>query len=175
MELSDLILNDHSEDWKINNNTIFCKKLLYLPVCYVEDGVFYIYLDKRIINQVKKMIKKLMKTDLEFYLTTPRYANPREEIDNNEVIKSYLYVLLDKKFLAFIEKINFDLLENLILWLNKEDCNELFIDNFNTINKLANESWYDFYTQTKAYAYDISTREYFSTLLRDFQINRLLL
>jgi hypothetical protein len=121
------------------------------------------------------MIKKLMKTDLEFYLTTPRYANPREEIDNNEVIKSYLYVLLDKKFLAFIEKINFDLLENLILWLNKEDCNELFIDNFNTINKLANESWYDFYTQTKAYAYDISTREYFSTLLRDFQINRLLL
>ncbi len=95
MDLSNLILNDTSEDWKINGNTIYCKKIIYLPICYVEDDIFYIYLDKRIINQVKKILKKLIKTDLEFYLTTPRYSNPREEIDNNEVIKAYLYILLD--------------------------------------------------------------------------------
>ena len=57
----------------------------------------------------------------------------------------------------------------------KENCYELFIDNYNVINKVANESWYDFYRQTKTYSYDIRIREYFSTLLRDVQINRLLL
>ena len=50
MDLSNLILNDTSEDWKINGNTIYCKKIIYLPICYVEDDIFYIYLDKRIIN-----------------------------------------------------------------------------------------------------------------------------
>ena len=175
MDLSNLILNDTSEDWKINGNTIYCKKIIYLPICYVEDDIFYIYLDKRIINQVKKILKKLIKTDLEFYLTTPRYSNPREEIDNNEVIKAYLYILLDNKFLTFTEKIKFDLLENLIHWMVKENCYELFIDNYNVINKVANESWHDFYRQTKIYSYDIRIREYFSTLLRDVQINRLLL
>ncbi len=172
MELSDLIIND---DWRLLKDTLYIKKIVHIPICFKEDDVFYIYLDFKLKKQIFKLIKILSQNNIEFYFTTTEYSNPKEEIDNNKVINAYLNSFTKKDFLEGFDNINFDIVNNLIQWLDKEDCYYLLLDNYNRISNKIDSHWYDYYTKTNVYRYDITVREFFGSLMRDIQINRLLL
>ena len=90
MDLNNLIL-DNTGNWSVKGNFLMYKKLQNIPMCFIEDGIYYLFLDVRLPNQVLKLTKAVMKLGVEFYFTTPEYSNPKVEIDDNLVISHYLF------------------------------------------------------------------------------------
>jgi hypothetical protein len=174
MELYDLIL-DNSGNWSVKGNFLMYKKYVNIPVCFIEDDIFYIFLDSKISNQVLKITQKLMKGKVEFYFTTPEYSNPKMEIDNNKVIYHYLYSYSREKFFYGFRKIGFDLIQNFVYWIEKEKCYDILKENYDEVlKKIVNRKWYDFYTNKDIFECNTEIRDDFSTLFREIQINRIL-
>ena len=59
MELSDLI-PDGSAAWKVGKRQLTYKKYVNIPICFIEDDIVYVYLDKKIVKAVLKLVKKLV-------------------------------------------------------------------------------------------------------------------
>lgn len=173
MELSDLII-DNSGKWSVKGKFLMYKKYVNIPVCYIEHDIFYIFLDNKIPNQILKLTSKLIKSNVEFYFTTPEYSNPKTEIDNNKVIYNYLFSYINSKYFYGFDRIGFDIIRNFTLWMEKENCFHLLKDNYDMITKIVNKSWYDYYTNSHIFDYESNIREDFSILYRDIQINRIL-
>ena len=58
MDLNDLI-PDNSSNWIVDKNTLFFKKYLKIPICYIEadTDVVFVSLDHRIHKAISKLIK----------------------------------------------------------------------------------------------------------------------
>lgn len=175
MELSDLI-PDRSENWIVKNNYLMYKKYVNIPVCYIgDDDAIYIFLDNKIHNVLFKLVKHLMKMDIDFYFTSPLMSNPRGiDNPNNEIIKHYLYSYSQKEFFHGFKKIGFDLIHNMVKWSEKSNSYDLIKPNFVIILKDVIGSHYDYYTNKNIFNYPEEIREDFQTLYRDIQISKIL-
>lgn len=174
MELSDFI-PDGSDAWKVGKKQLTYKKYTNIPVCYIEDGVVYIFLDKRIFKQVLKITKRLMLLNVEFYFTTPEFSNPKGVEDyKNTVIYHYFRSYIQKEFFEGFEKINFDFIQNMTTWSCKEDCFHLIKENYEKVKRVVNKQYYDYYSNVQKYDYPQYIRDDFERLYREIQINRIL-
>ena len=175
MDLNDLIPNN-SSDWIVDKNTLFYKKHLKVPICYIEadTDVVFVSLDHRIHKAVSKLIKHLMSLDIEFYLCYPDLMNPRGVNDYQEkVIYHYFLTYITKNLKTEFEKIGFDLIDNLCKWVEKEDCFDLMKDLYDEVKVKANDNWRDWYSNSglDIYKYDEKIRDDYNSLWREIQIN----
>lgn len=174
MGLDNLIL-DNTGNWSVKGNFLMYKKLQNIPMCFIEDDIYYLFLDVRLPNQVLKLTKAVMKLGVEFYFTTPEYSNPKIEIDDNLVISHYLFAYSRPQFFYGFDKIGFDLIRNFTHWMEKEKCFHLLKENYDSIlKKVVNRNWYDYYSNTHIYDCELDIREEFSVMYRDIQINRII-
>ena len=174
MELSDFI-PDGSAAWKVGKNQLTYKKYVNIPICYIEDDIVYVFLDKRIVKPVLKITKKLIELDLEFYFTTPELSNPKGVEDHkNTIIHHYFRSYIQKEFFKGFEAIQFDLIHNMTKWCTKEECIPLIKENYEIIKKIVNRQDYDYYTSTKKYEYPQDIRDDFDRVYREIQINQIL-
>lgn len=174
MELSDLI-PDGSDAWKVGKRQLTYKKYVNIPICFIEDDIVYVYLDKRIVKAVLKLVKKLVEIKAEFYLTTPELSNPKGLEDHqNAIIHHYFRSYIQKEFFDGFEKMEFDMIKNMTDWTTKEGCFMLIKENYDIVKKIVNEKRYDYYSNTKKYEYPQNIRDDFDRVYREIQINQIL-
>ncbi len=174
MELNKLIPNNNSK-WIVKGNFLMFKKLEFIPVCYIEDDIVYVFLDARLTKQTIAITKHLMSFKVEFYFTTPEASNPKgvSEI-NYKVIKHYLMSYAKKEFFFGFRQINFDLIQNMVKWTDKENCFDLVKNIYlEVLKKVNNETW-DYYSNRKFYDYQSEIREEFQSLYRHIQISKII-
>ena len=173
MDLNKIIPNN--ENWSYSNGIFYFKKLQKIPICFINDDVFYILLENKIPKQVIELTKNLMKSDHKFYFTTPEAVNPSGVIDyKNEVLKSYFNSYSNKKFFIGFNKIGFDLIKNMINWSEENDAWHLVKPIYEDINKKIQKKNHDYYTRKDYYDYEFDIREEFRTLWREIQISKIL-
>ena len=113
MDLSSIIPND--DRWSCNNGIIYFKKLQKIPILVLIEDIPHILLENKVPKQVIQLTSILMNSGLEFYFTTPLASNPSGVLDyKREVITSYFNSYSNFKFLRGFNKIEFDLIKNLI-------------------------------------------------------------
>ena len=174
MGLNNLIL-DNSGNWLVKGKFLMYKKYVNIPICFIEDDVYYVFLDVKLPKQVLKLTKELMKMNVEFYFTTPEYSNPKTKLNHNLVISQYLFAYSRPQYFYGFDKIGFDLIRNFTHWMEKEKCFHLLKENYDSIlKKVVNRNWYDYYSNTHIYDCELDIREEFSVLYRDIQINRII-
>ena len=132
MDLNNLIPEKfrplHNPTWFVKGRFVMFKKYENIPVCFVEDEVVYVFLDNRVTNTIVKLVKHLISLGVEFYFTTPEFSNPKgiiEEDYNDKVIKHYLYSHAQVEFFDGFRNIDFDLIDNMVKWTEKENCFEI--------------------------------------------------
>jgi hypothetical protein len=138
MELSTLIQNCNS-NWKISKNQILYHKYIDIPIASLqEDGSIFVFFDMCIFKQVNKIITRLQKLNIEFYLIDPLFSN-RKKYDDDFVryfnILNYIYGYSNPEFFDYFQKTNFDLLENLTRYMQKYDCLHLLDDAYKHVKK----------------------------------------
>ena len=169
MDLNKFIPDDNS-NWVVKSGF-----LEHIPICYVEDDIVYVFLDMKLYKQVIKVINHLMSLNVEFYLTTPEASNPKGVIDLKEkVIYHYLISYAKDKFFYGFQKIEFDLVDNLVKWTDKEDCFDLVKDVYDKVMKKINHQSWDYYSNKKHFDYSKEIRDEFQSLYRHIQISRII-
>lgn len=175
MDLYNLIPNTNDTNWMVKGKFLMYRKYSNVPVCYIDDGVVYVFLDAKIRNIIFRFIEHLIKLDIEFYFTSPIFSNPKAVDDpNSEVIKHYLYIYSVKEFFHGFKKINFDLIDNMVKWTEKEKCFDLVKPLFDNALKNVMSTYTDWYVNKQIYNYPVEIREEFQSLYRDIQISKLL-
>jgi len=174
MELSDFI-PDGSDAWKVGKKQLTYKKYVNIPICYIEDDIVYVFLDKRIVKPVLKITKKLIELGVEFYFMTPELSNPKGVEDHkNAIIRHYFRSYIQKEFFKGFETMRFDLIHNMTTWAAKEESFHLIKENYEEIKKIVNAQSYDYYSNVRKYEYPQEIRDDFDRLYREIQINRIL-
>lgn len=174
MELSDFI-PDGSAAWKVGKRQLTYKKYVNIPICFIEDNIVYVYLDKRIVKAVLKLVKKLLEMKVEFYLMTPELSNPKGlEDHHNAIIHHYFRSYIQKEFFEGFEKMEFDMIKNMTDWATKESCFALIKENYDAVKKIVNEKRYDYYSNVQMYEYPQDIRDDFDSVYREIQINQIL-
>jgi hypothetical protein len=164
-------------NWVIKGKFLMFKKYENIPICFIEDDIVYIFLDAKISKQVILLTKHIVDQNIEFYFTSPALSNPKgvDEDDYKDlIIRHYLLSFVNKLFYNGFKNIDFDLIRNMVLWCEKEDCYELIKDNYDDILKDVSRKHYDYYANKEFYDYEIDIREDFQTLYREIQINKIL-
>lgn len=178
MELSDIIPKKykHLDNWKIKSNTLMFKNYQYTPLCFIsDDNDVYIYLDLKLKKQIIELIKHLMCSKVNFYLTIPDLSNPSGVADiENKVITNYLKMYANLYFYTNFNKINFDLIKNMVDWTIKNNCYDLIKDNFDKVSKEVNRKSFDYWSSKDIYEYPEDIRKDFQTLYREIQINQII-
>ena len=114
MELYDIVY-DNNVDFGISNcgKFLLYRKYRNIPVCFIENDIVYVFLDKKISKVIINITKKLIKMCVKFYFTTPELSNPRGIYDyKNVVIEHYLFSYTQKEFFYGFQKIDFDIIDN---------------------------------------------------------------
>lgn len=178
MELNSLIPKKykHLDKWKIKSDTLLFKNYQYIPLCFIsDDNIVYVYLDLRLKKQVIEITKHLLNLKADFYFTIPDISDPSGVYDFEEkVIRHYLIMYTNLYFHSNFNKINFDLIMNMVKWSNKHNCYDLIKENFDIVLKRIQYSYYDYWTNKNIYEYSENIRTEFQTLYRQIQINQLL-
>lgn len=174
MDLSRLIPNSH-EEWQVRSNFVMFRKLEWIPVCYVESGIVYVFLDARIVKPVVKLIQHLITENYKFFLTTPELSNPRGIEDaENKIIYHYLFSYANKDFLRAFKKIDFDLIENMVKWAKMTETFHLIKPNLDEIEARVQKTWYDYYSGKDVYNFPEEVRQAFNGLWRHIQVSQIL-
>lgn len=174
MDLNNLI-PDNNPSWIIKGRFLMFKKLEHIPVCYIDDGIVYVFLDARLTKQMIKLIKYLMKLKVEFYLTTPEFSNPKGVLDYHEkVIRHYLLSYAKDTFFNEFKKIDFDLVDNLVKWTDRENCFDLVKGVYESVLKKINHQSWDYYSNKKHFDYCKEIRDEFQSLYRHIQISKII-
>ena len=181
MDLNNLIPDKfrplHNPTWVVKGQFVMFKKYEYIPVCFVKDEVVYVFLDGRIVKPIINLIKNLINLGIEFYLTTPEMSNPKgivEEDYYDKVIKHYLYSYAQVEFFDGFRKIDFDLIDNMVKWTEKENCFDKVKANYELIHKKVQRKEYDYYSNNYSYEYKDEIREEFQSLYRHIQISKII-
>jgi len=181
MDLNNLIPDRfrplHNPTWVVKGQFVMFKKYEYIPVCFVKDEVVYVFLDGRIVKAVINLVKHLISLGVEFYFTTPEISNPKgifEEDYNDKVIKHYLYSHAQVEFFDGFRKIDFDLIDNMVKWTEKENCFDKVKANYESISKKVERKEYDYFSNNYSYEYKDEIREEFQSLYRHIQISKII-
>lgn len=173
MDLDSIIPVD--ERWSLSRGIVYFKKLQKVPILILIEDVPHILLENKIPKQVIELTSALLDSKLEFYFTTPLASNPAGVRDyKKEVISSYFNSYINSKFFRGFKKIEFDLIKNLIDWVDKNDASELLKPIYEKVNTSIQIGYYDYYQRKDIYEHEIDIRTDFNTLWRDIQISRIL-
>lgn len=167
----------HLDSWKIKSNTLLFKNYQYIPICYIgDDNTIYIYLDLKVKKQIIELTKELLNKNYKFFFTTPELSNPSGVIElENTVIRNYLLLYANSFFYKNFNKINFDIIQNMVNWANENDCYDLIKEELDfVIKKYIDSKDYDYYRNTYIYRYSEEIRDEYRTIYRQIQINQLL-
>lgn len=174
MDLNRLIPNK-SEDWQVRSNFLMIRKLDWIPICYIDGGVVYVFLDARVHKAVIKLTKHLISQNFKFYFTTPELSNPKGIQDaENKIIYHYLNSYTNKDFYRLFKKLDFDLIKNMVDWAKMTGSFHLIKLNYETLNKMVQRKYHDYYSGKDIYNYNEEIREEFNSLWRDIQISQIL-
>ena len=181
MDLNNLIPDKfrplHNPPWIVKGQFVMFKKYEHIPTCFVENDIVYVFLDNRITKAIIKLVKHLMTLNIEFYFTTPELSNPRgivEEDYNDRVINHYLYSFAQIDFFNGFREIDFDLIDNMVKWTEKENCFDKVKANYELIHKKVQRKDYDYYSNKHTYEYVDEIREEFQSLYRHIQISKII-
>lgn len=179
MELNDLIplkfIPTMGSEWVVKSGYLMFKKYELIPLAFIDGNIVYVILENKIRKQVIKLVKHLIKMDVEFYFTIPQITDPSGVEDlPNKVIQHYLYSYSQKEFYKLFNDIEFDIIKNMVDWTTKFGYYDLIKDNFDSILKKVNYKSYDYYSNKESYDYDEEIRERYNGLYREIQINQLL-
>lgn len=179
MELSDLIplkfIPNIGSEWIVKSGYLMFKKYELIPIAFINDDIVYVILENKIRNQVIKLVKHLVKINVEFYFTIPEVTDPAG-VENlpNKVIKHYLYSYAQREFYDAFNKIEFDIIKNLVDWTSKFGHSDLIKNNYDEILKKINYKSHNWWTNKDVYDYDEIIRQRFNGIYREIQINQLL-
>lgn len=179
MELNDLIplkfIPTIGCDWVIKSDYLMYKKYELIPLAYMNGDIVYVILENKLRNQVIKLVKHLVKLNVEFYFTTPEITDP-SGVENlpDKIIKHYLYSYAQKEFYNSFNNIEFDIIKNMVDWATKFGYYDLIKENYENILKKVNYKTHDLYYNKTIYDYEEDIRERFKGLYREIQINQLL-
>ena len=175
MDLNDLIL-DNSDNWSISGDILHYKKIIKIPVCYIDlNDVVWIFLDARIKKIVIRLVGKLLKEGKKFYFAYPDSSNPSGIFRYHEkVIHHYLYTWIRGEFNDGFNKFDFDYIGNLVEWVKEEGKFEELKKIYDELKKEVNRNWHDWQTKGRVYEYPEHIREEYLTIWRDIQISLIL-
>jgi hypothetical protein len=175
MDLNSIIPDKNDRNYSVAKKFLMYKKYQNIPLCFIEDDIVYVFLDKKVSKVVIKLVKNLCKNNIQFYFTTPELSNPKGVIDyEDKVIEHYLNSYIQVEFFYGFQKIGFDFIKNLVDWANKNNCYDLIKSNYDYIQKRVNRKYYDYYSNKDIFEYPKEIRDDFLTLYREIQINNLL-
>jgi hypothetical protein len=163
--------------WIVKGKFVMFKKYEHIPICFVEDNVVYIFLDSRVTKSIIELVKHLIILNIEFYFTTPELSNPKgvlEEYYKDKVIKHYLYSFAKVEFFYGFRNIDFDLIDNMVKWTNKENCFDKVKPNYELINKKVERREYNPFSNKYLYEYKDEIRQEFQSLYRHIQISKII-
>jgi len=164
-------------NWKIKHNMVYYHKYVDIPVLSIKDNTIWVSLDRRIRKPIIKMVKHLMKLDVNFYFST-RIIIHQKEINKEDlqgIIETYLLALTDEVFFDEIFDTGFDYVENLTHFMTDYECHSLFKEKFESIKKIylrEYQNWYankSYYKVKKEYI-----RDFIRTLEREIKLNMLI-
>jgi hypothetical protein len=176
MKLNDLI-PDSNQSWVVKKNFLFFYKYNNIPACYIEDDIVFVFLDKKIKNQIIKLIKKLIKDKREFYLVTPELSNPKGIEDfNYENLYNYIRSLIDNDWVYGFKKIDFEITDNVVNYIKKYNCYDILKPIFDDINNILSKTYWDYYSNKKVYSHECDDyiRVEFSSVFRQIQLGVIL-
>lgn len=174
MDLNRLI-PDNNTSWIVRGRYLMFKKIEHIPVCYVDNDIVYVFLDGKLLKHIIKITKHLTSLNVEFYFMTPEASNPKGVLNFHEkVIYHYLISYAKDKFFYGFKKIDFDLIDNLVKWTDKEDCFDLVKEVYNKVLKKVNNQSWDYYSNKKHFDYCQEIREEFQSLYRHIQISKII-
>jgi hypothetical protein len=167
------LIPDSSNRWVIKKNFLMYKKYDLVPIAFIgNDGILYIFLDYNIHKEVIRLIKFIRNKNVEFYLTTPKLLNPKNNVTNFDIISNYLLCYAQNEFFNGFKKIEFDLIDNMVKWCDKENCYDVIRECLNIVKKEVNRVYYDMHIERSKYPQEII--DTFNTLYREIQINKIL-
>ena len=164
-------------NWKIKHNMVYYHKYVDIPVLSIKDNTIWVSLDRRIRKPIIKMVKHLMKLNVNFYFST-RIIIHQKEINKEDlqgIIETYLLALTDEVFFDEIFDTGFDYVENLTHFMTDYDCHSMFKEKFESIKKsylVEYQDWYankSYYKVKKEYI-----RDFIRTLEREIKLNMLI-
>jgi hypothetical protein len=177
MEL-DKIFDKLNIEIDIRGNRVFVKKLVRIPLAeIISENKMLIYLDIKIPHTILKLVKQLQFHDINFSFISPVFSNPKSSVEyyHQKNIHTILYNYSNPIFWDGFNKIQFDITKNLVQYCTDNNCHELLKEEFDRVNEIVQQSWFDYYSKKRIYKIkrqDI--RENFSTIYRDIQLNQLL-
>ncbi len=175
MELNDLLPNN-DKNWIIKGDFLLYYKYQNIPTCFIgDDDIVYIFLDLKIKKAITKLIKFLIKKKIEFLLITPELSSPKG-IDsyNYENVYNYVRIFTEETWLNEFDKIGFDPVDNLVKFIEKNDCLNLLKEIYELLKLDVNSKSYDPYKGDYYYLKTKEIRTRYENLYRDIQLTILL-
>jgi hypothetical protein len=176
MDLNSLI--PHSGDWKVSKNRVFVRNIAWLPVFDIEsENLIHIFLDFRNCRHILKLLKNVKTQKVDCLFLSPLFADPGYDASDFHSIniKNYLKNFANGDFFDGLEKIQFDLIENLIEYCQIYDCTDLIKDVYQSVNVDVQKNFWDYYSAKWIYSNNRQDiRERFNTLYRDIQLQQIL-
>ncbi len=161
--------------WKVKGDFVMFKKIEHIPLCFIKDDIVYVFLENKLPKQVILLTQNLMKLNLEFYFLMPYCSNPKGVEDfHYKNIKHYLLSYSKEHFFYGFNKINFDIINNLVKWSEKEECFDLIKEAHDEVLKEVQYQTWDYYANKKYFVYKQDIREEFRTMYREIVISKIL-
>jgi hypothetical protein len=173
MILEDLIPNKNS-NWVVKKNKIYYKKGEHNLALEVIDNIVYVVIDIKISNQTIKLIELLLNKNIKFYLMFLNYQSLIDEDEQMNFIKTYLYTYINKEYYYGFKKINFNLISNLIDWVNENNCTDKIKEAYDIVHKIVNQNYFDYFSSNYIYDYPEEIRNDYNNIYRDINIELIL-
>ena len=176
MELSTFIPNKNDSNWIVKGDFLMYFKYNNIPVAYIDGNIVYVFLDFKIVKQVSRLIKSLVDKNVEFYFESPEFSNPSADASEyyKKVVTHYLFSYADKNVFKELNHINFDLINNMVRFCDKNNCYDMIKPCYEKVKKSVLNSTMDYYSNKLEYDYPKEIREEFENLYRDIQINKII-
>ena len=166
-----------TDKWKVSKGIVYFKYLAWIPFIDTRKGYIEIFFDVRLIKHILNIIPKI---EGEFYLISPQLSNPVKAKSSDDIIhkmniKNYISNYANPRFYVGFQKIDFDLITNLILYCKKFDTMLLVKELYDEVNKEVQNKGWDLYANNEMY--DLPSqeiREEFNGLYRQIKLSELL-
>ena len=174
MKIEDII--PKTDKWKISKGVVYVKYMAWIPIVDTRKGYIEIFFDIRLMKEILKIITKI---NSEFYLISPQlsdlvYDRNLEDIHRIN-IKNYLSNYANPRFYSAFQKIEFDLITNLILYCKKFDTMLMVKESYDEVNKEVQRKGWDWYLSKEVHELPIKEiRDEFGGLYRQIKLAELL-
>jgi hypothetical protein len=176
MELSTIIPNTSDINWIVKGDFLMYRKYSNIPIAYTEGDTVFIFLDLKVIKVVSRLIKHLVKNNIEFYFDSPEFSNPAADVNeyNTKVVTHYLFSHANKNVFAEFKRINFDLIKNMVSFCDNNNCHDILKPCYERVKKDVLRNELNYYSGKTEHDYPKEIREEFENLYRDIQISRII-